>query len=263
MELSPDQPFTLPEPDVRKIVNLLGGVIAAPGDIHEKRRLLMDGLCVMIDATAWVWAMSEFHPDKPPLSVGLLHGGFDEARFACYLDAINHPDMQQVMRHSSLEYHRKGTHLTRTRRQMDPDHILEASAAAASWEKADIGDLMVSTRPMEGGGVSAIGIYRNLGGNPFNERQAKIAHIVLSEVPWLHFHSFPDQPSREITKLYPRHRMILNCLCEGWSRQKIADHLGLSVNTVHGYVKVIFKHFRVHSQSQLVARFSKGDDGDR
>jgi len=35
------------------------------------------------------------------------------------------------------------------------------------------------------------------------------------------------------------------------------DHL--SVDTVHGYAKVIFKHFGVHSQTQLVTRFSKGD----
>ena len=63
----------------------MGDVIAAPGDIHEKRRLLMDGLCRLIDSTSWVWAMSEFHPDKPPSSVGLVHGGFAENRFAHYL----------------------------------------------------------------------------------------------------------------------------------------------------------------------------------
>ena len=37
---------------------------------------------------------------------------------------------------------------------------------------------------------------------------------------------------------------------------------GLSVNTVHGYAKVIFKHFGVHTQSELVTRFTKGDGGD-
>lgn len=97
----------------------------------------------------------------------------------------------------------------------------------------------------------------------FVEREARIAHIVLSEVPWLHFKAFPDRQSKEMTNLYPRHRTVLNCLCEGWSRKTIADHLGLSTNTVHGYSKVIFKHFGVHSQAELVARFSKGDGGDR
>ena len=85
----------------------------------------------------------------------------------------------------------------------------------------------------------------------------------LSEVPWLHFKAFPDKLSQETTNLYPRHRTVLNCLCEGWSRKKIADHLGLSPNTIHGYSKVVFKHFGVHSQAELMARFSKGDGGDR
>ena len=43
---------TLAESDVRRIVRLLGEVIVAPGEIHDKRRLLMDGLCELIDATA-------------------------------------------------------------------------------------------------------------------------------------------------------------------------------------------------------------------
>ena len=255
--------FTLEEEDVRKIVRLLGTVIAAPGDIHEKRRLLMTGVCGLIDSTTWVWAMSEFHPDKPPSSVGLVYGGFDEERFARYLAAINHPAMEEVMRPSSLELLAKGGHLTRTRRQMDPHFLLENSPAAAFWEKANIEALMTSFRPMEDGGMSAIGIYRELGKPHFTEREAKIAHIIISEVPWLHFKAFPDKLSQKITNLYPRHRTVLNCLCEGWPRKKIADHLGLSPNTIHGYSKVVFKHFGVHSQAELIARFSKGDGGDR
>ena len=44
--------------------------------------------------------------------------------------------------------------------------------------------------------------------------------------------------------------------------EDIARHIGLSVNTVHGYIKLIFKHFNVHSQSELIARFSQGDGHD-
>jgi DNA-binding NarL/FixJ family response regulator len=254
---------SLAETDVRQIVRLLGDVISAPGEIQDKRRMLMDGLCRMIDTTAWVWCMAEFDPDKPPSFIGLIHSGFDEERFTRYLEAMNHPAMQAVTRPSSVELVAKGIHLTRTRRQIDPNFLLENSPAAPFWKKANIGSLMISQRPMPGGGVSGIGIYRELGQPEFTEREAKIAHIVLSEIPWLHFHAFPDKPSQEITKLYPRHRTVLNLLCEGWSRKKIADHLGLSVNTVHGYAKVIFKHFGVHSQSELVTRLTKGDGGDQ
>jgi DNA-binding CsgD family transcriptional regulator len=256
-----DSPLT--ERDVKEIVRLLGEIIAAPGGIQEKRRLLMDGLCQLIHATAWVWCMAEFDPDKPPSFIGLIHSGFSDERFARYLEAMNHPDMEPVTRPSSLELQAKSCHVTRTRRQMDPNFLLENSKAAAFWEKANVGALMTSQRPMADGGISGIGIYRDLGEPHFDEREARIAHIILSEVPWLHFTAFPDQASQDITRLYPRHRTILNLLCEGWWRKKIADHLGLSINTVHGYSKAIFKHFAVHSQSELISRLTKGDGGDR
>ncbi len=258
MEVSTDP---LCDEDVRKIVRLLGKVIASGGDIREKRHQLMDGLCQLVGANSWVWSMSEFHPDKPPSSVGLIHGGFDETRLALFLEAINHPAMEAVSRPSSRELQEKGTHLTRTRDQMDPQGLLDQSAAGPLWRKLDIGPLLMSLRPMDGGGVNAIRLYRSLGATDFTRRESKIVHIVLSEIPWLHFQSFPDPPSQEIAKLYPRHRTVLNCLCEGWSRKKVAGHLGLSIHTVHSYSKFVFKHFGVHSQAELIARFTKGDGG--
>lgn len=252
----------LNDQDVRGIVRLLGEVITVPGGINEKRRLLMDGLCRLVDATSWVWCMAELDPDKPPSFIGMVHGGFDEERFARYLQAMNHPAMQQVTRPSSLELQAKGTHLTRTRRQLDPTFLLDNSPAAPLWKAADIGALMTSTRPMDGGGISGIGLYRKLGQAHFSARDARIAHIVLSEVPWLHFSDFPVREGQDISALYPRHRTVLNLLCEGWSRKKIAEHLGVSINTVHGYVKAVFKHFQVHSQAELISRLTQGNGGD-
>jgi len=258
----PDSNCLLPEQDVRAMVRLLGEVAAAPGNIIEKRRMLMDGMCCLISADLWVWCMAEFDPHKPPSFLGLIHSGFDEERFARYLDAMNHPAMEAVTRPSSLELQLKGGHLTRTRRQLDPDFLLESSPAAAFWERANIDGLMVSQKPMPGGGISGVGLYRNLGKPHFSPREARICHILLSEVPWLHYQSFPDQDGREITRLYPRHRTVLNCLCEGWGRKKISAHLGLSENTVNEYAKAVYRHFGVRSQSELLARVSKGDGGD-
>lgn len=254
-----DSPLT--EDDVRDMVRLFADAISAPGGIAAKRRLLMDRLCGLINATSWIWCMAGFDPDKPPTFIGFEHGGWGEKRFAHFIAAMNHPDTDAVTRPPTIELQKKGTHSTRTQRQMDPHTLLEKSDAAAFCEKAGIGAIMISRRPMIGGGISGIGVYRDLGHPHFDERDARIVHIILSEIPWLHFQSFPDPPSQEITRLYPRHRTVLNLLCEGWSRKKIAAHLGLSVNTVHGYAKVIFSRFHVHSQSELIAHLAKGGGG--
>ncbi len=260
MDLS-DHP--LPESDVRAIVRLLGDVIASRGDLPECRRILMDGLCRIVNANSWAWCMAEFDPDKPPSFIGFEHGGFDEDRFARYIEAMNHPQHGQITHKSSLELKEKATHLTRTLRQIDPRMMFESSSFGKAWADAGIGALILSQKPMNAGGVSGVAVYRPVGEPQFDARECRIAHIILSEVPWLHFNAFPDQASKDITGLQPRHRTILNLLCEGWSRKRIATHLGLSENTVHGYVKEIFRHFGVHSQPELIARFTKGDGGDR
>ena len=262
MNGSPNRQSSLSEEDVRAIVRLLGRVIASTGDIDAKRRILMEGLCDLVKAESWVWCMAEYDPDQAPSFVGMVHGGFDDSRFVRFVEAMNHPAIADVTRSSTLELQAKGTHLTRTLRQMDPDSLLESSSAAPYWVKANIGTLMVSHRPMAEGGISTIGVYRQVGAPHFADRETRIAHILLSEVPWLHFRAFPEQGNLEIARLYPRHRTILNLLCEGWNRKKIADHLELSINTVHGYVKAIFQHFGVHSQAELISRFTKGDGGD-
>jgi DNA-binding NarL/FixJ family response regulator len=50
---------------------------------------------------------------------------------------------------------------------------------------------------------------------------------------------------------------------QGWPRKKIADHLGLSENTVHGYTKKIYQHLGQHSQAELIARFTLGRGRDQ
>ncbi len=66
---------SLAEADVRAIVRLLGRVIASPDGLKEKRRMLMDGLCHLVNASSWAWCMAEFDPDKPPSFIGSGHGG--------------------------------------------------------------------------------------------------------------------------------------------------------------------------------------------
>lgn len=57
--------------------------------------------------------------------------------------------------------------------------------------------------------------------------------------------------------LTPRARAVLRCLLEGDSDKQVAARLKLSGYTVNQYVKVIFRHFRVSSRAELLARWVK------
>ena len=55
-----------------------------------------------------------------------------------------------------------------------------------------------------------------------------------------------------------REREILKCLVDGMSYKMIADTCFISVDTVNGHIKNIYKKLQVHSKSEAVAKAIKG-----
>jgi DNA-binding CsgD family transcriptional regulator len=58
-----------------------------------------------------------------------------------------------------------------------------------------------------------------------------------------------------LTALAPRLQQTLVRLLAGDSEKQIAHKLNLSRNTVHTYVKSLYRHFDVNSRGELLARF--------
>lgn len=78
-------------------------------------------------------------------------------------------------------------------------------------------------------------------GEFFTPRECRIAHGLLTEVPWLHAMGWPEDKCAEIAKFSPRIWLVHEMLLQGFSRREIARHLDLSPETVIGYVKEIFE----------------------
>jgi len=249
--------------DARSIVRLLGEVCAHPGNEVAKKRYLMNGLCDLIQADRWAWGLAaQMAPDKPSVHISLLHGGFTEESFASFTQAYTHPQMTAIHARFATELAEKRTHLTRLRGQMDPQDDYKKTDAYPYWQQADINGIIMSLRPLDETTFSIIGIYRRLSGDLFSPRENRIAHIVLTGVPALHTHGWPDDRGITLPELSARERTTMALLIQGYSRPKIATYLGLSVHTVNDYVKAIFAHLDVHSQAELIAYFRRGDGGD-
>jgi DNA-binding NarL/FixJ family response regulator len=62
-----------------------------------------------------------------------------------------------------------------------------------------------------------------------------------------------DDPSPH--DLPPRLRQVLCYLLEGNGDKQIASRMSLSVHTVNGYTKYIYRHFRVKGRAELLARW--------
>ena len=255
--------FPLTEDDVLSIVRILGDVAAMSPNADLRRTFLMKEAAGLVGTDTWVWAVSPLlEPDKQPVYIFQQTGGFDEARMSRFLMAVEHPETGAITAPLAEAMIKANGQVTRHLDQFDPDRAFRNSTGWPAWTEAGISHVMITLHPLPGYGVSCIGFYRNLGSPPFTERDCRIAHILLSEVPLLHQAGLPHHASQTVPQLPPRCRLIINQLVQGLSRKDIASHLGLSLSTVNGYTKTIFKHFGVHSQSELIARFTIGDGRD-
>jgi DNA-binding CsgD family transcriptional regulator len=251
------------EKDVRAMVRLLGEVAANQGDHAAKKRHLMEGLALLIKADMWVWGMcTRLEPGKQPVHVTVHMGGFATRQLGKFMTAVEHPDMAALTSDFARELGEKRIHLTRLEQQFDPSGNFRRDAIGKHMREAELGPMLISYRPLEGGLVSAICLYRSLDQPFFSARESRIAHIVLSEVPWLHLSGWPKVEVAAVPVLSRRQRTVLSLLIRGFSRKEIASSLNISVNTTNGYVKTVFRHFRVHGQNELVSRFLRGDGGD-
>ena len=62
-----------------------------------------------------------------------------------------------------------------------------------------------------------------------------------------------------LIRLSPRMRQTLERLLTGDQEKQVARHLGLSRNTVHVYVKAIYRQFGVNSRAELMSHFLRHD----
>jgi DNA-binding CsgD family transcriptional regulator len=254
----------LSESDVRAMVHLMAEVAINPGDFTAKKRQLMDGLCHLIGADLWVWVASpSLEPGKQPVYLYALHGGFDQDQFGRYMKAVDHPDMAVLTAPWAAAVAASDhVQVTRTVQQVDPELTILDRPVGALWRAADIGAIIVSGRRLAENLVSGVAAYRRYGRPLFNERESRIAHILLTEVPWLHQVTGANSPLAAVPLVSNRERSVLNLLIHGLSRKQIAAGLSLSEHTVNDYVKAVYRHFGVNSQVQLASRFLRGDGGD-
>ena len=250
------------EEDFRMVVRILGDIAAMAGSPDEKRNHLMRELGVLLDVDTWLWGVAPLlEPGKQPVYLFQNAGGIDDDRMALMLRAIEHPETGAMTAPIARAMIESG-HVTRLRQDIIDDDWFLNSAASPLWRAANVGPILFSLRPIPGVGTSVIAFYRPVSAPLFTPREARIAHIVLTEVAWLHEAGMPHAVARDVPVLSPRTRHVLFELVAGRPRKQIAADLGISIHTVNDHMKKIFSHFGVQSQVQLIARFRNGDGND-
>jgi DNA-binding NarL/FixJ family response regulator len=89
------------------------------------------------------------------------------------------------------------------------------------------------------------------------EGGAPMSPIVATKVLKM-FKSNLASNAQDNSNLSVREKEILKCLVEGMSYKLIADACFISIDTVNGHIKNIYKKLHVHSKSEAVAKAIKG-----
>ncbi len=217
----PDEPGNrIAEEDARALVRLLGAVCTQSDEHLARKVFLLNGLCELIGASAWV--------SNP-------HGSSEGATGEVTAREV-------VFQNTNLARLRGGAE--------DPG---QGEGMVGRW--GEIGPAIFSVWELGENRFSAVVIYRAEGAAIFSEREARLVHIVLSEVPWLHETGWSVGRSEEPVRLPARELVVLNLLLRGESRKAISDALAISVNTVASYARDTYRRFGVRSQAELIHRF--------
>ena len=121
----------------------------------------------------------------------------------------------------------------------DPDQIFAALAAGAT------GYMLKRLTPARL--LEAIQeVYE--GGSPMSH---SIARKVLASF------KKPGLEEAEKDHLSPQEQRVLDCLAEGFTYQKTADTLKISLDSVRTYVRRIYEKLHVHSRTEAVAKYAR------
>lgn len=257
----------LEEADVRSVIAMLGEALSGDGDFSAMRTQLSEGIAKLTGASAWFWSRgsggSDEHgaPVQPKVNI-LASGGFTNDQLAAYGQALRHPDMAWITAPLFRLSAGKRERITRTRQQIHRVEEVERVGASNELERAGIGPILLSFREASPSVVSSFSQVRPRGEPEFTERDARITHIILSEVEWMHEKSWPKYPDESLSSLPLQFTDILNLLVAGHSEKSMSSHLRQDKQTVAENIQAICQHFRVDSRAELVRRITCGDGGD-
>jgi DNA-binding NarL/FixJ family response regulator len=112
--------------------------------------------------------------------------------------------------------------------------------------------LMSIAKRKRPGHVRVIVLKRARGESTYSSQEAEIVHLIHDELGWL-FDATPANQVAPEEDWSAREREVFRLLLTGSSEKCIAAALDLSVHTVHGYVKNVYRRVGVTSRAELMA----------
>jgi DNA-binding CsgD family transcriptional regulator len=249
--------------EVRAVLRLVGECRDLGYDPELWGRHMFANLCRLIGARAGGGGEARKpHPAGPLEAVHHVETGFEPWEndlFAAFLrnNRIDSHPLAIAGEGWWAATPRPGQLAVRTRSQLVRDREWYGSVAYNAYHRViRIDHCLISALVLAADGLfSSIVLSRATGEPDFAPRHRRLLRLFHEELGRLIgpvLLSVGDLFSP--THLPPRVRETLRCLLEGDGEKQAAARMGLSRETVHQYVKTLYRHYRVASRAELLAR---------
>ena len=248
--------------DVYAVMQLVGQCRELAPDPIAWRRHAYEQLLRSVNAQVAIGSgLRGFFTPQTEITISLDQGWLGDAEHRSLLAQFAEARPDQDIVFQALRKLRTSI-VVKSRSELIDDRAWYSSDDFNKYRRAGRVDHSLCTLHHDPSGTSeGVSLHRAIGERDFVAREKALLRLFYSEIGPLVGRALagPNDPSA--TLLPPRVRQTLECLLQGDSEKQVAQRLRLGAETVHQYVKHIYRHYGVRSRGELLAhwlRFHRG-----
>lgn len=243
---------------LRSAYRIVSDVLSIGPDSTNAKRALLDALVSRMECLhGFCASYSDFNDDGPVRFVDGVHVGsvspaaYDAWRAGpVYSNPRSHPLTARIAAHEARL-------AVLHRRTLISDIDWEQFGLAEPLRRLGLGEMMCAWYRVDTGRAFVLELFRPLAAAPFTLDHFRLVRLVLKE---LRRHSVAGRFLHAPVEMVPagltlREQQVLDLLLKGFSAKEVGSRLGISSMTVSGYIKDLYRHFAVHSRSELLSQF--------
>jgi DNA-binding CsgD family transcriptional regulator len=227
-----------------------------PHGSEAQRRQALDGLCALLGASVGIWASVNGMRSGPAVLGEALDRGWSGARERAVFHRFCRTTQWTAQDPSMppFAHQARGRLCTVTRAELLDDRAWYRSEHVQELRRAaDVDSFIYASCATSDDTAVCISLHRPWRDRPFDERERRLVDVFYRECAFL-YRPPPAVSPALLGGLRPRLRDTLTGLARGLSEKQLAAELGISLHTLHGYVKELHRHFGVQSRGELLAR---------
>lgn len=240
------------------LVSVIDEMVKRPKGVDLCRDIVLDGICKLIGLEGWAWKRKSVSASVHGLGEAEAAGGslVAPSLLSCVEGGLkSRQTIERCILEGLRDFQGKGyptTTLNFLKRKNSK--LWKMSHLADSSRETEAGlSLLVFAIGLPRNGMSQLLFFGDARNLKVTKDSIKRFDFLLRSFEWIHLDGWIlDEATQAFSAMAPRLREVSCMLAQGYSRKEISIHLRISMNTVHGYVRDIYKFFEVNSHAEFL-----------